>query len=295
MAYGFYLKKNRRKFRKVSVQSKTPVVAKYQYPKKYVRRPKAATFAKRVNQIISRNVENKRTLSYASQDYVCTTTNTGVLNWYLLNNWNVKLFTISQGTTVQSRIGNQIKLKRWVIRGQIAPAFNTLLDPTNYTLPSSLCGTVDVYFGRLLNNNEITNTLTALYENGSSSADPAGTQAQIFRTVNKDEYKIYYKKSFKMSPANQTTLAATSTTSLVNNDFSLTRTFGFDVCKSILKNAVIKYNDTDNDPNNAMIRQLALFATFTPAIGDLEKGATYTNYKSFYKINLQAYAEYEDA
>jgi len=289
MAYGRY-------FRKQRMVAVKPTTKKSYTPRRkiYNKKPKVS-FAQKVNQIISKNVENKRTLSYPSQDYICTTTNTGVLNWYLLNNWNVKLFTISQGTTVQSRIGNQIKLKRWVIRGQIAPSSNSLLPSGGNTLPSSLCGTVDIYFGRLLNNNEISNTLTGLYENGSSSADPAGTQSQIFRTVNKDEYKIYYKKSFKMSPANQTTVAVISTSTLVNNDFSLTRTFGFDVCKFILKNAVIKYNDTDNDPNNDMIRRLALFATFTPAIGDLEKGGIYTNYNSFYKINLQAYAEYEDA
>jgi len=256
------------------------------------------TFAKKVNQIIARNVENKITTSYNDQSSVVSTSATGTFQWYMLNNWNVKLFTISQGTTVQSRIGNQIKLKRWVIQGQIAP-YQAYLEASPTTLlPSSITGTIDIYFGRLLNNNEITNSLTALFENGNSSADPAGSQAQIFRKINKDEYKIYYHKRFKMSPANVSTTPNTipgGGLSLVNNDFSLTRTFGFDVCKYICKNAVIKYNDTDNDPNNDMIRRLALFATFTPAVGDLEKGTSYANRKSFYKINLQAYAEYEDA
>jgi len=292
MAYGRY-------FRKQRMVAVKPTTKKSYTPRRkiYNKKPKVS-FAQKVNQIISKNVENKRTLSYPSQDYVCNTTNTGVLNWYLLNNWNVKLFTISQGTTVQSRIGNQIKLKRWIVRGQIAP-YQAYLDATSTTLlPSSITGTIDVYFGRLLNNNEISNTLTALYENGSSSQDPAGTQAQIFKTINKDEYKIYWRKSFKMSPANTITTPGTIPSggvSLVNNDFSLVKTFGFDVCKYICKNTVIKYNDTDNDPNNDMIRRLALFATFTPAVGDLEKGALYANRNSFYKINLQSYAEYEDA
>jgi len=287
MAYGRY-----RKTRMVAVK---PTTKKSYTPRRkvYSKKPKVS-FAAKVNQIISKNVENKMTLSYNAQASVCTTSATGVLNWYLQNNWNVKLFTISQGTTVQSRIGNQIKLKRWVIRGQIAPDTTSIIANTDY-LSTSVCGTIDVYFGRYLSNNEITNTLTALYDNGNTSEDPAGTQAQIFKTINKDEYKIYYKKSFKMSPANSMTLAPNASFSIANNDFSLVRTFGFDVCKYILKNATIKYNDTDNDPNNDMIRRLALFATFTPAVGDLDKGATYANKKSFYKINLQSYAEYEDA
>jgi len=253
------------------------------------------TFAKKVNQIIARNVENKITTSYNDQSSVVSTSATGTFQWYLLNNWNVKLFTISQGTTVQSRIGNQIKLKRWVIQGQIAPYQASLEVAPTTLLPSSMTGTIDIYFGRLLNNNEISNSLTALFENGNSSADPAGSQAQIFRKVNKDEYKIYYHKRFKMSPANTAILPLNTAISMANNDYSLTRTFGFDVCKYICKNSVIKYNDTDNDPNHDMIRRLALFATYTPAVGDLEKGASYANKVSFYKINLQAYAEYEDA
>jgi len=288
MAYGRY-------FRKQRMVAVKPATKKSNTPRRkiYNKKPKVS-FAQKVNQIISKNVENKMTLSYNAQASVCTTSTTGVFNWYLQNNWNTKLFTISQGTTVQSRIGNQIKLKRWVIRGQIAPETTSIFANSDY-LPSSVCGTIDVYFGRYLSNNEITNTLTALYDNGNSSEDPAGTQAQIFKTINKDEYKIYYKKSFKMSPANSMTLGPTATSSIANNDFSLTRTFGFDVCKFILKNAVIKYNDTDNDPNNDMIRRLALFATFTPAVGDLEKGPSFLSKKSFYKINLQSYAEYEDA
>jgi len=274
----------RRGFKKVKVM-----------PKKSNPKKEKQTFASRVNAIIASNVENKRTLSYADQSSIVKTTATGVFNWYMLNNWNTKLFTISQGTTVQNRVGNQIKLKRWVIQGQIAPYQSTANLTSADILPSSITGTIDVYFGRLLNNNEISNTLTALFENGSSSSDPAGTQAQIFRKINRDEYKIYWHKSYKMSPANFSAIPSTAANSLTNNDFALTRTFGFDVCKHICKNAVIKYNDADNDPNHDMIRRLALFATYTPAFGDLEKGAAYVNRESFYKINLQSYAEYEDA
>jgi len=288
MAYGRY-------FRKQRMVAVKPATKKSNTPRRkiYSKKPQVS-FAQKVNQIISKNVENKMTLSYNVSDYVCSTTATGVFNWYIQKDWNTKLFTLSQGSTVQSRIGNQIKLKRWIIRGQIAPYSTTLNNDGTAYLPSSVCGHIDIYFGRSLDNNEMTSALTALYENGSSSSDPNGTQAQIFRTINKDQYKIYYHKRFKMSPANLSNSTNLSG-ALTNNDFSLTRTFGFDVCKYICKNSIIKYNDADNDPNNFMIRQLALFATWTPAVGDLEKGASYANNHTFYKINLQAYAEYEDA
>lgn len=82
-----------------------------------------------------------------------------------------------------------------------------------------------------------------------------------------------------------------------NNEFHLVRNFGFDVTKHILKNAVIKYNDADNDPNNFMIRQLGLFATWTPTVGDMGSGNPLGNFDvpTYYNISISSYAEYEDA
>lgn len=242
-----------------------------------------------VKKAIASNVENKKTISYnyTTDNYVCITG--GTTQWYLQKDWNVKLFTISQGVSVQQRIGNQIKLKRWVIRGQIAPFTN---NQTLASIPNTLCGHIDLYFGRLLNNGEITNTLPNFLDNGSSSVAPTGNQDQIFKPVNKDEYKIYYHKTFKMSPSQNQITPAGLASVLSNNGFSLVRSFGFDVCDYICKNAVIKYNDVDNDPNHDMIRRLALWATWTPAIGDMGGGG---GQHHFYKINLTSYAEYEDA
>lgn len=250
-------------------------------------RPKT-TLAQKVNSIIARNVENKITLSYNNVAPICVTDIAGGAAWYLLKDWNTKLFTISQGASVQQRIGNQIKLKRWVIRGQIAPSG---LGNPNAALDNTLCGTVDVYFGRLLNNNEISSSLIRFYENGSSSNTPNGAQSQIFSAVNKDEYKVYYHKKFKLSPAQNIGGVGSSIVG-PNNDFALVRTFGFDVTKLICKNAIIKYSDSDNDPNHDMIRRLALWAVYTPAIGDM---GTNSSRNHFYQIALQSYAEYEDA
>jgi len=244
-----------------------------------------------VKKAIASNVENKKLIPFhfTTSNEVCRTTQPNTLNWYLIKDWNVKLFNISQGVNVSQRIGNQIKLKRWVIRGQIAPASNL---QTSNCLTNTLCGHIDLYFGRLLTNGEITSALPSFLDNGSSSVAPTGNQDQIFKPVNKDEYKIYYHKSFKMSPSQNQTTPAGNNTVLSNNEFKLTRTFGFDVCQYICKNAIIKFNDNDADPNNDMIRRLAVWATWTPAIGDM--GVEY-GLNHFYKINLTSYGEYEDA
>lgn len=294
MGYGFYLKKNRRKFRKVAVQSSTPIKSVYKYgnPKAIIKRPPPTSFTKKVNQIISRNVENKRTVTYSSYLPVCSIVSGSLVrDWYVQKDWNTKLFTIAQGTSQATRVGNQIKLKRWVIKGQVTPKDNNAPNPAIDVLANTFTGYVELFFGRLLENNEITTALPDLLQNGASSVAPTGAQTQIFATVNKDQYKIYYHRRIKIGMAN-----SFGATVAPNNDFSLVKSFGFDVTKYILKNAAIKYNDSDNDPNNFMIRQLALFAYWTPCIGDMPLNTSLTaNLQTYFNISLTSYAEYEDA
>jgi len=244
------------------------------------------TFAQKVNKIISRNVENKITTSYSNTSPVCSVPTLATPVWYLQKDWNTKVFTIAQGAQEAQRIGNQIKLKRWVIKGIIHPQ-NIVAN----MVPNTQQGFVDIYFGRLNTNGELSSSLANLLDSGNTSEAPLGTMTQIFRRVNKDEYKIYYHKRFKVSPANSVSgLQAT-----INNDFGLVKTFGFDVCKHICKGAVIKYNDNDNDPNNDMIRRLALWATWTPAVGDMGTNSNVQTLNHYYNISIQSYADYEDA
>jgi len=257
--------------------------------KKQVRVPPSKpkqTFAQKVNQIISRNVENKMTASYSNTSAICSVATLANPVWYLQKDWNTKVFTIAQGVQEAQRIGNQIRLKKWVIRGLIHPASNT-----SNIVQNTSQGYVDIYFGRLNTNGELSSSLPNLLDNGNTSEAPSGTMTQIFRRVNKDEYKIYYHKRFKVAPANSVSGLQTT----INNDFGLVKTFGFDVCKHICKSAVIKYNDNDNDPNNDMIRRLALWATWTPAIGDMGTNSNVQTLNHYYNISIQSYADYEDA
>ena len=294
MPYGAYLRRSRRKFRKVQIQANTPVKAtyKYGYKKAVAKRGPRATFAQKVNQIVSRNIENKQTPSVNNTQNICTLVG-GVPSWFLINNWDTYLFTIPQGVAEQQRVGNQIKLKRWIIRGSIHPRdvnFNTTTNIVNST-----CGYIDVYFGRTTTNEEVTSDLPKLLDNGSSSVNPTGQQNQIFKPLNKDAYKVYYHKRFKMSPSSGITpQLPNALNTLPNNDFALCRTFGFDVCKHICKNAVVKFEDAGQQPQNFMIRQLAMWATWTPAIGDMNLGIS-QNVNHYYQISTCSYAEYEDA
>jgi len=83
-----------------------------------------------------------------------------------------------------------------------------------------------------------------------------------------------------------------------NNDFKLAQTFGFDVCKYILKNKPLKYDDyattgtTYKPPDNADVLNLTMWATFTPQSGQATSTGTSA---SLYHLDCLTYAEYEDA
>lgn len=263
--------------------------------KNYSKKPKVS-FAQKVNAIVSKNVENKMTPSVNFSNKVCILVG-GTPSWFIINNWDTFLFTIPQGVAEQQRVGNQMKLKRWIVKGQIHPdpvGYNPNQIP-NSTTPNTTCGFVDLYFGRLNSNDEVSSDLPKFLDNGSSSVSPTGQQNQIFKPVNKDLYKIYYHRRFKMAPSATGFGASGSLATQAmypNNDFSLVKTFGFDVCKYICKNAIVKFDDASQQPQNSMIRQLAMWATWTPAIGDMTLNAGINH---FYQISTCSYAEYEDA
>jgi len=307
MGYGFYLKKNRRKFRKVKVQSATPIKSVYKYgnPKAIIRRPKATSFAKRVNQIISRNTENKFTSTITVNNPVAVLSSEQ-LNFFVwtpgADTTNHRLFNLPVGTSEGNRIGNTIKLKRWIIKGLIQPKYENStsapLDPTNV-------GYVDIYFGKYLKTNApISTTLSGLYQNGATTATPTCKSTDMLNPLNKDLYKVYYHKRFKMGLASDSYSYANNTSgqpNLVhpaNNDFKVSQTFGFDVCKYILKNKSLKYNDGGitspyEPPQNVETENLSVWATFTPIQGAVN--LTGSDAFSLWHIDCLSYAEYEDA
>lgn len=303
MAYGRY----NRKRRMVAVKPKTTPRKYTRNRKKYSKAPKI-TFAQKVKAIISRNVENKftDTLIYFNPVSYVTSTGYTFFTWSPgQNTASNRLFNLAIGAKEGQRIGNSIKLKRWIIKGIIQP---TGLEGTGQDIiaqmKNGLLGYVDIYFGRYLKNTSpVVNTLSGLYQNGASTTTPTCKSTDMLNPLNKDNYKVYYHKRFKMGQAYDPIIGSTPTISGANNDFKLSQTFGFDVCKYILKDKHLKFNDGGitspyEPPENIDITNLTLWATFTPASGQ----ATFDNSdpdvlkcKTLYGLDCLTYAEYEDA
>jgi len=262
------------------------------------------TIAKYVRTEIAKNIENKFTLTKVYTAPVGNVQNTGVPNVYnyTFYTWapgqqtdptTQQMFNISPGSLQNQRNGNSIKVKRWIIKGVVSPnIFGNLA-------PYTALGYVDIYFGRLkLNTKEITNQLSDFYQNGNTSITPAMRNTDILQAINRDIYKIYYHKRFKTGTSGVTGLNALPLNQEpVNNDYKLTHTFGFDVCKYICKDRKITFSDSNATPLDTDIATLTLFATFTPFTGQAFNVTTVVGglLPTYMNLSATSYAEYEDA
>lgn len=240
---------------------------------------------KYVDNKISRNIEHKITASVNINSAIVTANASSVLQYLVWAPSNTGgLFSISQGTTQSQRIGNSVKLKRWIIKGQIMPV------NLNTNLTTQQCY-VTVYFGRRNDMNPITASLPSLYNDGGSSVTPTGALMERLYPINKDVYKVYWKKTFKLGLSG---LQTVNPQDMPNNDFSLVKTFGFDVCKYICKNKVIKYDDNSTDPTDPFVDSLTIWATIYNASSDISTTPP-TATSSLYNLAVNSYAEYTDA
>lgn len=161
---------------------------------------------------------------------------------------------ISQGNSAQQRVGNKIMLSKVTLRGMVTPrtyqTTNTTESPSN-NAPEPFLFKLWIGYQKDTAYNEVSASLPNFFQEGLSSSPPSGTLMDVFRKVNTDKYRIVKTKTFKVGPQSIVT-TQNGTVSLnnqqyANNDFKFCQQFSFDVTKYCVK--VLKYNDTNNQPN----------------------------------------------
>lgn len=255
-----------------------------------------------VKREIARNVENKTTgcINASNSILNCDTDISGnitAFNYFVFNPVNSGVLTISQGVDSASRIGNQIKLKRYVIKGTIY--YDPDITYSQSALAPQTQGYIDLYLGRPLNmDNTITNQLTGLYQNGNMTFTPQGQILDRTYSINKDYYKIYWHKRYKIGMAGFSSVSANNGY-INNNDYKLNVEFGLDVCKLVCKNKIVKYNDNSNIPQDSLLDSLCLFAvgTFPNYDVPITGGGLSPSTTLYFPVRTQvsSYCEYEDA
>lgn len=248
----------------------------------------------------AKNIENKLSSTVGNTQSVLTVqyaSGVPTFNYYLFSPSQSGLFSMQQGVGQDQRIGNIIKLKRWVVKGSVYfdPNFSAGIQGTSAFSQGQ--GYVDVYFGRPTNmSNTIQPQLPGLYQDGAQTITPECNLVERLYSINRDQYKVYWHKRFKIGTSGNTLGLGTGST--LNNDYKLNHEFGFDVCKLCTKNKILKYDDNTTDPSDALVDSLYLWATFTmPGVDYNYQNVGQSNQTVYSppKIACQTYIEYEDA
>lgn len=240
-------------------------------------KPSKKTVQKMVKSEIAKNLENKIT------DKVGLTTNlfqydaTSAISWpTVFCPASSGILQLTQGPQANARIGDVIKMKKWIINGVIYP---TVLNPPTYPLNDSAVY-VTMYIARRRDYATISTTIPAFYRDGGSVMNPVGNVSEPLQLINDVDYKIYYKRTWKMG------------NSLANNDFKLNHRFKVDICKLVCKNKLIKYDDSSVMVSDQLFNSINIFFLAYSATGSLTPVASTASY---FTVTQESYIEYEDA
>lgn len=268
--------------------------------KKYVAKNRGS-FTKRVQKIVDRNLKNTPTGVARKQDSICRIVDTaiGVHHWYV---WTpgaevFKRNTGVGGSTSYVFEGQSCKIKKWWIKGTIMYQSDLL---TAVTLGQSEVGFVDLYlvrtrFGTSAPGDQLSNW----YQSGDMTYAPLGERREMVWPINNNTYHIYAHRRFKMGAAwvRQDGVPPASLNEQ-NNDFSLAKTFSFDVTSYVGKNHIVRYLDSEQQPSDNLLQTLSLVAIFHPACGDLGAplpGLTGLVHRSAFNIDASSWGEVETA
>lgn len=189
-----------------------------------------------------------------------------------------------QGTSQNQRIGNILNIKKATIKllfNQVP--YNATANPT----PVPLLIKIITFYDR--SSPVVLPTLTVgLYQNGSTSSNPStGSNIDILKSINKDQWIVKSSKTIKLGYSIYNTVVGGQSTYQfhANNDFPMFNTFSMDYTKHLVKQ--VKYNDTTANPTTR-----GLFMAMYIMAAD---GSTITN--GLTQANFQGYIEiqYEDA
>ena len=141
--------------------------------------------------------------------------------------------------------------------------------------------------------------LPHFFQSGTQTFSVKGLRAEMIWPINKNTYTVYAHKVFKMGAAfvRQDGVPPAAVNEQ-NNDFSLAKTFSFDVTKYVGKNHIVRYLDLEEQPSDQLLNQLTLVSFFQPACGDMgtpTAGLTGLIYKTAFTIDASSWGEYETA
>lgn len=261
-------------------------VRKTSKPKKTYRRKarQSSKVSKKVKtyikQTLTRNEETKISAASSLSKFDFTSYNVDTNSAGETINLCDCLGLITQGTGQGNRIGNQITLKKLMVKFIFSPI------PQDGSLDGSIYKTIKLMFFRVKKQmGAPTNSQWGqLLQNGNTDIPPANQYLDIMRPFNKDLFEIKKTFTFKLNAENDAEIQ----TQL--NGHSFIKTISIDISRYLPKK--ITYDDTTTLPTNARLYAAVLIADSKGNRHDLGASGIYTlNVNATYN----AYAEYTDA
>lgn len=217
---------------------------------KAVRKAKAKNLTSFVKRVISRQTEHKVAIfqqGFGIGGYFASFGN----QIAALTPYNSVGLTIAQGTGQGDRVGDRIRTVKAVLRYTIYPnAYHATINPVPTPQNVRIW-----FFGQKSSNTLLATNPPNFAQTGDSSTTLTGTILDLNRVVNRDVYTYYGHRTHKLGYSiNQASGAATSNAQFANNDYKLNIQGYVDLTKWFPK--LIKYNDTDQNPNSKLIMML---------------------------------------
>lgn len=210
-------------------------------------------FARKVQAVISRNIENKCQQANLQMG-LYTPVTSGLSNFIFRGLFPLTPYDstgapigscidILQGTGQSSRIGNVLRTKRAILKGVIYP------NPVSASNPSPKCVEVVMWIfkmkqintGGLIMDAE-TMANSRFFQDNNGATGLTGDLINIIQSPNQDTVTILHKRTFKVGYS-----SGSLSGNLANNDFKYNQKFSINVTKYLPK--VVKYDDNDTDPS----------------------------------------------
>lgn len=255
------------------------------YKKKTYKRK--ATVSATVKKYIKRTIARTEEMKYATPDSalngnIIAAAAAGATVYYPIS-LSVPFSNITQGVTESGRIGNEIRLKKWIVKGYFTPVTGEV---------NAICEEqiiISHFIGYRRDYQPITNTLIRadLFNTGTTYTGASATFIDSLYDINKDNYVILWRRTYKMG-------TSTNAANLANNDYKLTQHFKVDLCRHGFKDRSVKYNDTVVTTSDAKINGVYMWSLVMNASGAaLTPGAMAT--QCTYDISHITTVQYTDS
>lgn len=221
---------------------------------------KKSSLVKTIKKVIHQQAENKVNSTYAANQVLSYAGSITNPFWINLTP------TPTQGTSVQQRIGNQIRVMRGVVKGfvNVRPydaTYNTQIAPVMIKMWLCRRQTYNSQIGGIPGTNDFAN----FFQSGATSLGFQSNMLDMTLRNNRDYWNVFASKTVTLQNSYYSGATAPTTT-ILGSAYKVSAPFSFSFAKHL---GFCKYNDNNTYPTNK-----ELFLVFQPVYADGSSSAT---------------------